>query len=435
MIRDSFRTILLFDKFNRIFYGWRMVAASSALRVLGAGLHSFGFTVFFLPLSQDLNINRTATSLAFSLARAEGAVEGPVVGHLLDRYGPRPIMIAAVLLMGTGYLLLSQVNSYASFLVIYLGLISLAHAGGFMHAPMTLINTWFIRRRSRAITLSAAAYGFGGVFVAPLLSLIVQTWGWRWGAALAGIAFLVVGLPLCWTIRRSPESMGLLPDGDEPVASVRQDAADHPRTQVNVDVTLAQALRSFAFWGSVLAAGIRNACYHAISVHFIPLMVWKGLNQQQAALLLSGFAFLGMISTLFFGWLADQTNKPRMCALILFSAAGSVLLPIISDSYWLLSLFTLLFSTVEVTYSVGWAIVGDLFGRKHFAKIRGYMGLFYTWGGVVGPVVAGAIYDRWQTYEPLLWLLVLVFSMAGLFFASLIKPWRKATGYGLVPSF
>ena len=79
-------------KLTGLFYGWRMVGAASALRVLGAGLHSFGFTVFFLPLSQDLNINRTATSLAFSLARAEGAVEGPIVGHLLDRYGPKPIM-------------------------------------------------------------------------------------------------------------------------------------------------------------------------------------------------------------------------------------------------------------------------------------------------------------------------------------------------------
>ena len=113
-----------------------MVAAGSALRVLGAGLHSFGFTVFFLPLSQDLNLDRTSTSLAFSLARAEGAIEGPIVGHLLNRYGPKPIMIAAVLLMGIGYLLLSQINSYTTFLIIYLGVISLAHAGGFMHAPM-----------------------------------------------------------------------------------------------------------------------------------------------------------------------------------------------------------------------------------------------------------------------------------------------------------
>jgi MFS family permease len=158
-------------------------------------------------------------------------------------------------------------------------------------------------------------------------------------------------------------------------------------------------------------------------------MVWKGLSQQQAAMLLSVFAFLGMLSTLFFGWLADQTNKPRMCAAILFSAAGAMLLPIFNDSFWLLALFTLLFSMVEVTYSVGWAIVGDLFGRTHFAKIRGYMGLFYTWGGVVGPVVAGAVFDRWQTYEPLLWLLVVVFSIAGLFFGSLTRAWQRATGY------
>jgi MFS family permease len=419
----------LLDKINGLFYGWHMVAASAALRVLGAGLHSFGFTVFFLPLSQDLNINRTATSLAFSLARAEGAVEGPVVGHLLDRYGPRPIMIAAVLLMGTGYLILSQVDTYTTFLIVYLGVISLAHAGGFMHAPMTLINTWFIRKRSRAITLSSAAFGFGGVVIAPLLSLIVQAWGWRIGAAIAGVTFLLVGLPLCSTIRRSPESMGLLPDGDEPVAPSAEGAAERRHRRAEVDVTLAQALRSFAFWGAVLAAGVRNASYHAISVHFIPLMVWKGLSQQQAAMLLSVFAFLGMLSTLFFGWLADQTNKPRMCAAILFSAAGAMLLPIFNDSFWLLALFTLLFSMVEVTYSVGWAIVGDLFGRTHFAKIRGYMGLFYTWGGVVGPVVAGAVFDRWQTYEPLLWLLVVVFSIAGLFFGSLTRAWQRATGY------
>ena len=173
-------------KLSGLYYGWRMVGAASALRVLGAGLHSFGFTVFFLPLSQDLNINRTATSLAFSLARAEGAFEGPIVGHLLDRYGPKPIMLTAALLMGAGYLILSQVDSYASFLIVYLGIISLVHAGGFMHAPMVLINTWFIRQRARAITLNSAAFGLGGVLIAPLLSLVVQAWGWRWGAAVAG---------------------------------------------------------------------------------------------------------------------------------------------------------------------------------------------------------------------------------------------------------
>lgn len=413
-------------KLTGLFYGWRMVAAAGALRVLGAGLHSFGFTVFFLPLSQDLNLNRTSTSLAFSLARAEGAIEGPVVGHLLDRYGPKPIMLAAVLLMGAGYLLLSQVNSYATFLIVYLGVISLAHAGGFMHAPMVLINTWFIRHRARAITISSAAFGLGGVLVAPVLSVIVQAWGWRWGAAIGGVLFLVVGLPLCLTIRRSPESMGLLPDGDQPAGPAPGKAG--PTIKSEVDVTVAEALKSFAFWGSVLAAGIRNASYHAIGVHFVPFMVWKGLSQSEAALLLGVYAFLGMALTLILGWVADRANKPRMTALILFAAAGAMFLPIVGSSLWSLCLFTIFFAAVETTFPLGWAVVGDLFGRKHYAKIRGYMTLFYTWGGVLGPVIAGAIFDRWQTYEPLLWSLVVVFIVAGLFFASLNRSWQKATG-------
>ena len=414
-------------RLTELFYGWRMVAASCALRVLGAGLHSFGFTVFFLPLSQDLNLNRTSTSLAFSLARAEGAIEGPIVGHLLDRYGPKPIMLAAVLLMGVGYLLLSQVNSYATFLVVYLGVISLAHAGGFMHAPMVLINTWFIRYRARAITISSAAFGLGGVLVAPVLSAIVQTWGWRWGAAIGGILFLVIGVPLSLTIRRSPESMDLLPDGDPPAGTVTGKDSLGQTVRSESDVTVAEALRSFAFWGSVLAAGIRNGSYHAISVHFVPLMVWKGLSQSEAALLLSVYAFLGMAATLVLGWFADKANKPLLTSFILFAAGGAMFLPIAGSSLWVLSLFTIFFAAVETTFPLGWAVVGDLFGRKHYAKIRGYMTLFYTWGGVLGPVIAGAIFDRWATYEPLLWSLVGVFFIAGVFFASLNRSWKKAT--------
>jgi MFS family permease len=412
---------------NWKFYGWRMVAASSALRALGAGLHSFGFTVFFLPLSQDLNLNRTSTSLAFSLARAEGAVEGPIVGHLLDRYGPKPIMLAAVLLMGVGYLLLSGVESYTAFLIVYLGVISLAHAGGFMHAPMVLINTWFIRARARAITINGAAFGLGGVLVAPLLSVVVQAWGWRWGAAIAGLLFLAIGIPLSLAIRRSPESMGLRPDGLEPARPAYAEEGAEQTTNAEVEVTVAEALKSFAFWGSVLAAGIRNASYHAISVHFVPLMVWKGLSQSEAAWLLSVYAFLGMAATLVLGWFADRTNKPRLAALILFVAAGAMFLLIFGGSLWALVLFTVFFAGVETTFPLGWAVVGDLFGRKHYAKIRGYMTFFYTWGGVLGPVIAGAIFDRWKTYEPLLWSLVVLYIVAGLFYASLSPSWQKAT--------
>ena len=413
----------MFSKLTGLFYGWRMVGASAAVRLLGAGLHSYGFTVFFLPLSQELNLSRTATSFAFSLSRAEGAIEGPIVGHLLDRYGPRPVMIVAVSLMGIGYLLLSQAHTYVMFLVVYTGLISLAHSGGFMHAPMTLTNSWFIRLRARAMTINSAAYGLGGVLIAPVLSLIVQTWGWRWGAAIAGMIFLFVGVPLCLTIRRTPESMGLLPDGDIQAQSGGKDAVIKHDRPVEVDVTASQAIRSFAFWALVFGAGVRNASYHAISTHFIPMMIWKGMTQQQATFLLGSFAFLGFTSTLIFGWLADTMNKPRLVSLILFAAGTSILVLLFGNSLIMLWLFTLIFTTVEATYPIAWAMVGDLFGRKHFAKIRGYLSFFYVWGSVT--VVAGAIWDRWQTYEPMLWGLVVMFCLAGVFYSLLGKSWAR----------
>jgi MFS family permease len=410
-------------KLSGLFYGWRMVAASAAVRLLGAGLHSYGFTVFFLPLSQELNLSRTATSFAFSLSRAEGAIEGPIVGHLLDRYGPRPIMLTAVTLMGVGYLLLSQVESYVAFVIIYTFLISLAHSGGFMHAPMTLTNSWFIRWRARAMTLNSAAYGLGGVLIAPVLSLIVHSWGWRWGAALAGVLFLTLGIPLCLGIRRSPESMGMLPDGDREPLPLAQPNQPDLSTPSEAEFTVKQAIRSFAFWALVFGAGVRNASYHAISTHFIPLMIWKGMSQQQATFLLSSFAFLGFTSTILIGWLADSMNKPRLVSLVLFGTGASILLPIYGSSMLELWFFTLIFTTVESTYPVAWAMVGDIFGRKNFAKIRGYMSMFYVWGSVAGPVITGAIWDASHSYEPMLWALVIMFVLSGIFYSVLGKPW------------
>ncbi len=134
----------MFRKPGGLYYGWRMLAVGSLMRIMGGGLHFYGFTVFFLPLSRDLGLSRAATSLVFSLARAEGAIEGPLAGYLIDRLGPRPIMITALILSGLGYITLSQVSSYYTFLLVYLGIISLSFGAGFMHSPMSLANTWFI---------------------------------------------------------------------------------------------------------------------------------------------------------------------------------------------------------------------------------------------------------------------------------------------------
>jgi len=164
-------------KISRIFYGWRMIAVGSALRILGGGLYYYGFSVFFLPLSHDLGLSRAATSLVFSLARAQGAFEGPVAGYIMDRFGPRPLILTAIMMNGVGHMLLSNVHSYFALVLIYMGVVSLSFQAGFMDAPMVIANTWFIRMRTLAMSLISDSVNVGGFLLTPLLASAVYYWG------------------------------------------------------------------------------------------------------------------------------------------------------------------------------------------------------------------------------------------------------------------
>src|SRR5215467_2871145 len=100
----------MLTKLFRGFYGWRMVAIGSALRILGGGLYFYGFSVFFLPLSQDLGLSRAATSLVFSLARAQGASACAVSAYFMDRFRPRPHIVLPIVMSRVGHMLLSNLH-------------------------------------------------------------------------------------------------------------------------------------------------------------------------------------------------------------------------------------------------------------------------------------------------------------------------------------
>ena len=413
--------------FSQIFYGWHMVGLVSAIRIVGGGLHQFGFTVFFLPISQDLNISRAATSLAFSLSRAQGAIEAPLVGYLIDKYGPRPIIVTAVFLAGVGYILLSWVTSYTGFMVVYLGVICLAFIAGFVHSPMVVANSWFIRHRARAMTVVSAAVPIGGALISPLLAVGVASVGWRWAAFASGCIFLLVCLPLSFQLKRSPESMGLLPDGDVAPEISPSDSAPDATINKNTtaDFTSREAMKTWIFWLLVISMTARVTCYSTATVHFIPLMVWKGLSEGAAATLLGAFASINLLAHFLLGWIADRVNKPKLLAACHFLPALALPPLFVDSGYWQLLLFTITFTFLDASFPIIWATVGDFFGRRHFATIRGMMSFFYMWGSFAGPVMAGAIYDRTQSYELVLWILLVLLTFATLLVLFLIRPWTK----------
>ncbi|MBI3953820.1 MAG: MFS transporter [Chloroflexi bacterium] len=402
-----------------VFYGWWVVAACAVINALGGGIHFYGFSVFFLPLKEDLQLTSAATALVFSLSRAEGAIEGPLAGYLIDRLGARVMLFAGASVVAVGYLLLSQTDSFLGFVLVYLLVISLAFNMSFGAATMAATTKWFVRRRSMALAVVTAAFGVGGAAVTPLLSLAVREWGWRSAAMIAGGAVAVLVLPASLLVRSSPESMGLRPDGDGGGAQGAQGHAE-------AEFTLTEAVHTLAFWLLAAATFLRIGVFGSLIVHFVPIMVWKGQDQASGAFLLAALAFLGIPLRLLFGWLGDRFYKPSLIALGLGMAAVALVILQYSQATWQLWLFVVVMAVSEGITVLNWATLGDFFGRRHFATIRGTMGLIFTWGMVILPVAAGFIFDRTQSYSLALWIFTALMVLGVLVWAILRPPRARA---------
>jgi len=221
--------------------------------------------------------------------------------------------------------------------------------------------------------------------------------------------------------------MGFLPDGEAPQARdsdahSMNNIASEPRER---DLPAAQAMKTAIFWLLVVSMTARVAAYSTVSVHFVPVMVWQGLAQEEAAFMLGAFAFINLAAHFVLGWIADRVNKPGLMTLCHIAPALAVFPLVAAAARWQLWLFTICYTLLDASFPIVWATVGDFYGRKYFATIRGMLSFFYMWGSVAGPVLAGAMYDRSQSYRGVMWILFFTLALATLLNALLIKPWRR----------
>jgi sugar phosphate permease len=274
------------------------------------------------------------------------------------------------------------------------------------------------------MSMTSGSIALGGALFTPVLAYAVHSWGWRAASIGAGVTFLIAGLPLSLFIHRSPESLGLLPDGDPPqqtandLAQSRQPAG----RALELEFSLGQTLRTHQFWLLAFATSFRVICSSAVLVHFVPIMVWKGYTEPQGAFYLGVIAICGMPTHLLIGWLGDRIFKPRLMAVFMMLGSVSIYFLFHGSAAWQLWIAVLLFSVFEGLFPVTWATVGDFFGRKNFAKVRGSMSFLYTWGSVLGPVFAGAIFDRTQSYAALFWALFALCWLTALLYFLMFKP-------------
>jgi len=421
----------------KFFYGWWIVAVSVIADGLKHGSFNRGFTIYVNPIRNELGIGVAAIALADMLGRLFGGFQGPLVGYLTDRWGPRVMLAFGAIVSGLGFILLAFTHNYAFFLFVFVGFLSLGFRSGYNNASVSAVNQWFRRKRSLAMSIVSVGNGLGGAF-APLVALLVITVGWRPAVFISGVIIIAVIGPLSLLMRGTPESMGLLPDGDNPresdsaesQASPAVDPARMRRVYRDMDFTAKEAMRTPTYWLIVLAVGLRNTVHSGISFLLAPVMVWflqgGGRDEKESLLIASFFVMALAFSSILFnptvGWLGDKVSKQRLSAVCMISGALA-LLTILNHSghMWQLFLFSVLLALSESANPLAWAIMGDAFGRRSFATIRGWQHLPDQLMSMSTPVWMGWIFDRTDSYFWALLPLVVIYLFA-------------AVGYWTIPS-
>ncbi len=400
----------------RFFYGWIIVAVSALANTVVFGAGGASFSVFMGPMSASLNWSRTVLTGAVTLQSFTNLVISPVTGRLLDRYGPRLIMVFGTTVACVSYLLLGKVMEPWQFYFLYTTgfALGLNELGGLV--TTVAVSKWFIRRRGRALAFSSLGNQVGVIVIVPITAYLIATIGWRdaWALLGAGVAISVL-LPTIAFMRRTPEDMGLLPDGDEPeaVTYAADGTKNASKRPAEPKWTPRQALRTPTLWLIIISTNLASLTFGSLLYHLVPYFTDIGLDLAEA-----GFVYaLLNVGAIFskIGWGLISEHVPvRYCLMgtYLGRMAGLLVL-LLSRSPNRPYLYALIAG--PLSHSIGplqaqiWA---DYYGRAFLGTLRGIIAPFSLLTSVFGPLFAAQAFDRTGSYEGAFWFFVVGLLLA-----------------------
>ena len=427
-------------KRGRFFYGWLIVAIAFLGDFISAGIGAYAFGLFFKPMSEELGWTRAMTAGALTMRNLMGAVSSPIIGPLVDRkHGPRVLMTVGGLLGGLAIMGLSRVSALWHFYMAYgvLGALGMIGLGGLV--TNTVVAKWFIRKRGRAMAIATMGISSGGLVLVPLTQWAISSFGWRTAWVVLGcLIWVVIVVPAALLIRRSPEDIGLRPDGDEievrdtgsatPSIAVLEAEALHAEEEV---WTLRAAVKTPTLWLLVAVFNLGGMSIMVTHVHVVAYLTDEGYSSAVAAAAVTVFAFCAGISKLIWGLMAERMAV-RYCVI------GCYLLTVVGLAILLNPRNVQMVFSYAVVFGLGiggtaqlnpltWA---NYFGRTFLGTIRGVLSPINLLSNAGGPLLAGYLYDITGDYQLPFTILLSGALLAALlmFFAKPPKQDRLASG-------
>lgn len=413
-------------KFWDIYYGWIIVAISLVSMSFWLGIRS-SFSVFYVVLLEDFQWNRGGSAGVQSMALITYTILSPLVGGLIDRFGPRRVIIPGIFVLVLGLTMNAAVETLAQFYLFY---------GVIMGSGITcigivsysiILSHWFEKKRGLASGIAVSGMGLGTFVLVPVSQYFISIWGWRVTFILLGCLTLVILLPLNGLfLRHKPEDVGQFIDGlrsEIPINETCPECIEKINNQSNWSI--GKAFCSATFWALMAFCFFSIIGIYVILVHNVRFLVDLGIDKMTAALI---FAVVGAISSvfrIFWGWLSDRIGREiTYTAGMMFACIGVVFLMLTewTGTRGFIYAFSFFFG-------VGWGVTApmimstaaDLFQGKAFGLIYGLVEGGIGVAGALGAWVAGVIFDKYQSYQWAFILTIIVFIIS-CFFIWLAAP-------------
>ena len=392
------------------FYGWVILpTAALSLFVSGPG-QTFAVSVFVDPLIEEFGWSRTTVSGLYTAGSltAAGAMFG--VGWLLDRFGARVMLTVVGVLMGLAALWMSTVSNQ---LELYAGFaaLRLLGQGSLTLIPTALVAVWFVRRRGRATAFAGPGMMAGQVTFPPLIHVLISNYGWR--GAWFGLAIVVwaVLLPVAaLLVRRSPEAVGLRPDG----AAASADANAARAYAGANDWPLHRAMRTRAFWLLLVASSSLSLISTALIFHQADVLHTRGVGAGVSAAVLSVMGPASFGGVMVAGLLADRYPNRYLLAIGQLLLMSAMLLVMVLTTAWPAFVYGAVIGFAGgFTMTLSAVIWPNYYGRRFIGSIRGVATTMMVGAAALGPLPLSLGFDLTGSYSTVLGIALVLPAACG----------------------
>ena len=370
------------------FYGWIIVAVAN-LGIFSSGPgQSHTFSVFVGPIGKDLDLSSTSIASAYGLATLIAAFMLPYMGKLIDKYGARKTLIIVSIILGFSCVFFGAASNFLM-LTVGFGFLRFFGQGSLMLGCANLVYQWFDKKRGFAMSLMALGFGISMAIHPPLSQFLIDEYGWKFAWAFLGVSTWIIMVPTLYILAwNTPESVGLLPDGDKRAESIN----DKNEPIEGLDLT--QALKEKSFY--ILSAMWFGMAMLVTTLHFyqVTILTSQGISTDFAANLFTVSAIAMVLFMPVVGKLFDNIPTNFVLTIGLIINCISLLSITYANNEYYAFFYAIFFG---INNAISMTMFGYIwpryFGRKHLGSIQGTGQMIGVIVASLGPLPVGFAID------------------------------------------